>query len=51
MKKLELESMEKIEGGVTRAEYCGTLWMIMNNNEINIAMLNAWEANCQPYMN
>lgn len=50
MKKLDLEKMQKLEGGVPRAEYCATLWMIMTNNPITIPMINAWETNCQPYM-
>jgi hypothetical protein len=49
MKKLELESMEKIQGGVTRAEYCNTLAMIITNNPITEPMLAAWGTNCAPY--
>lgn len=48
MKKISLEKMEKIEGGVTVAQYCSTLSMIMSNNPITVAMVNAWEAYCQP---
>lgn len=50
MKKLELEKMETIEGGVPRAEYCATLWMIMTNNPVTASMITAWETNCAPYM-
>lgn len=49
MIKIELEKMSKIEGGVSRAEYCGTLCMIMNNNDISSAMVDAWSAQCAPY--
>jgi hypothetical protein len=47
MKKLNSNSMGKIQGGVPRAEYCATLWMIMTNNPVTISMINAWETNCQ----
>lgn len=31
MKTLELNQMEKINGGVTREEYCKTLRMLLDN--------------------
>jgi len=49
MKNLSSEKMEQIEGGVTRAEYCGTLGMIICNNTVNDAMANAWNDNCGAY--
>jgi hypothetical protein len=49
MKKLESKKMAELQGGVSRAEYCGTLCMIMNNSEISLAMVSAWSANCAPY--
>lgn len=49
MKKLELESMEKIQGGVPREEYCQTLIMIMMYNDRTAPMYAAWGTNCSPY--
>lgn len=49
MKKLSIEAMEKIEGGVTRDEYCSTLGMIICNNTVTNAMANAWNDNCGAY--
>ncbi len=49
MKKLELEEMVRIEGGVDRATYCATLWMIMTHNPPTGPMITAWEMNCAPY--
>lgn len=50
MKKIENEKMQELEGGKPSAEtaiYCGTLGMIMNNNGVSLAGLNAWEAHCE----
>ncbi len=46
MKKLSLEKMEVIKGGVPLEEYCDTLSMIMCNNPISGAMENAWYTHC-----
>jgi bacteriocin-like protein len=48
MKKISFEQMQQIEGGVTVAQYCSTLSMIMSNNPITEPMVTAWEAHCQP---
>lgn len=49
MKKLASASMESIEGGVSRGEYCRTLRMIIANSTSGEAALYAWSANCAGY--
>ena len=49
MKKLKLESMAKIEGGVPQAEYCATLCMIMTHNPITYSMISAFNTHCGNY--
>ena len=49
MKALKIDQLEKIVGGVTRAEYCNTLAMIITNNTITDSMLSAWGTHCAPY--
>jgi hypothetical protein len=49
MKKLSIEAMEKIEGGVSRDEYCATLGGIICNNSVTESMAIAWNDNCAPY--
>lgn len=46
--KINLELQALIKGGVTVAQYCATLSMIMSNNPITEPMVTAWEAHCQP---
>lgn len=38
MKTLELNQMENLTGGVTEKQYCKTLLMIMENNEVTESM-------------
>lgn len=38
MKTLQLNQMQKLQGGVTEQEYCATLKMIMDNNEVSESM-------------
>lgn len=49
MKKLKLEKMAKIEGGVTQEEYCSTLCMIMTYNPITYDMISAFNRHCGNY--
>lgn len=49
MKKLCISKLISIEGGVTRAEYCGTLSMILANSVITNAAISAWETHCAAY--
>jgi len=49
MKTLSLEKMEKIEGGVPRAEYCATLGTIICNNPVTQLMADTWNSNCGAY--
>lgn len=43
MKKLSLEKMEKVEGGVPRAEYCATLWSILTGGGYQGDILWGWQ--------
>jgi hypothetical protein len=38
-----------IEGGVSRAQYCNTLAMIITHNPFTSAMGAAWGTHCAPY--
>ncbi len=49
MKKMSLEKMEKIEGGVSRGEYCNTLWGILTGGGYQGDILWGWQvygSNC-----
>ncbi|GAB3327766.1 hypothetical protein GCM10027429_01880 [Marivirga atlantica] len=49
MKNLHVNQMNTIKGGVTRAEYCGTLWTILTGGGYQGDILWGWEvfgANC-----
>ena len=43
MKELSLEQMENVEGGVSRAVYCGTLWGILTGGGYQGDILWGWE--------
>jgi hypothetical protein len=45
MKNLSVERMVYLTGGknITRTQYCSTLAWIMNNNDITIDGLTAWD--------
>lgn len=44
MKKLELNQMETIQGGDTAAEYCATVKMILENNDLSGDTLRAMQS-------
>jgi hypothetical protein len=52
---LTKEEQSKIQGGVTRAEYCSTLNGLMRTafnegRERDVKLIgDAWKTNCQPY--
>ena len=43
MKKLEMKEMEVIEGGVSRAQYCGTLWSTLTGGGYQGDVLWGWQ--------
>lgn len=49
MKELSLEQMNLVKGGVSQAEYCGTLWGILTGGGYQGDILWGWEvyaSNC-----
>ncbi len=49
MKKITIEKMETIEGGVPVAEYCATLCMIMTYNPVTYDMISNFNTYCGNY--